>query len=91
VVGARASWHPADMGGAVLDAWVERTGIEPSGVEDVIVGCVGPARKQSFHIGRNCVLASGFHERVPAVSIDRQCGSSQQALHKQSCLAPKTW
>ena len=78
--GKLAGWHPADMGGAVLDALVQRTGIDPSAIEDVIVGCVGQAGEQSFHIGRNCVLASGLPESVPAVSIDRQCGSSQQAL-----------
>jgi acetyl-CoA C-acetyltransferase len=78
--GKLAGWHPADMGGAVIDAMVARTGIDPSAVEDVIVGCVGQAGEQSFHIGRNCVLASSLPESVPAVSIDRQCGSSQQAL-----------
>lgn len=78
--GKLASWHPADMGGAVLDALVGRSGVDPEAIEDVIVGCVGMAGEQSFHIGRNCVLASGLPESVPAVSIDRQCGSSQQAL-----------
>ncbi len=78
--GKLAGWHPADMGGAVLDALVDRTGIDPAGVEDVIMGCVGMAGEQSFHIGRNCVLASKLPESVPAVSIDRQCGSSQQSL-----------
>ena len=78
--GKLAGWHPADLGGAVLDALVGRTEVDPAAVEDVIVGCVGQAGEQSFHIGRNCVLASGLPESVPAVSIDRQCGSSQQAL-----------
>ncbi len=78
--GKLAGWHPADLGGAVLDALVGRTEVDPGAVEDVIVGCVGQAGEQSFHIGRNCVLASGLPESVPAVSIDRQCGSSQQAL-----------
>lgn len=78
--GKLAGWHPADLGGAVLDALVGRTQVDPAAVEDVIVGCVGQAGEQSFHIGRNCVLASGLPESVPAVSIDRQCGSSQQAL-----------
>ena len=78
--GKLAGWHPADLGGAVLDALVDRTQVDPAAVEDVIVGCVGQAGEQSFHIGRNCVLASGLPESVPAVSIDRQCGSSQQAL-----------
>ncbi|MEM7403659.1 MAG: acetyl-CoA C-acetyltransferase [Pseudomonadota bacterium] len=78
--GKLAGWHPADLGGAVLDALVGRTGVDPGAVEDVIMGCVGQAGEQSFHIGRNCVLASSLPESVPAVSIDRQCGSSQQAL-----------
>jgi len=78
--GKLAGWHPADLGGAVLDALVGRTQVDPAAVEDVIVGCVGQAGEQSFHIGRNCVLASELPESVPAVSIDRQCGSSQQAL-----------
>ncbi|WP_416897730.1 MAG: acetyl-CoA C-acetyltransferase [Minwuia sp.] len=79
--GKLAGWHPADMGGAVLDALVDRSGIDPEAIEDVIMGCVGMAGEQSFHIGRNCVLASKLPESVPAVSIDRQCGSSQQSLH----------
>ncbi|MCB1744002.1 MAG: acetyl-CoA C-acetyltransferase [Gammaproteobacteria bacterium] len=78
--GRLAAWHPADMGGAVLDALVQRSGIDPGVIEDVIFGCVGQAGEQSFHIARNCVLASALPESVPAVSIDRQCGSSQQAL-----------
>lgn len=79
--GKLAGWHPADMGGQVLDALVDRSGIDPEAIEDVIMGCVGMAGEQSFHIGRNCVLASKLPESVPAVSIDRQCGSSQQSLH----------
>ena len=78
--GKLAGWHPADMGGAVLDAIVDRTGIDPAAVEDVIMGCVGQGGEQSFHIGRGAVLASKLPESVPAVSIDRQCGSSQQAI-----------
>src|SRR5687767_12964850 len=79
--GKLASWHPADMGGEVLSAVVDRTGIDPRGVEDVIFGCVSQVGEQSFHIGRNAVLASKLPDSVPAVSIDRQCGSSQQAVH----------
>ena len=52
--GKLAGWHPADLGGAVLDALVGRTGVDPAGIEDVVVGCVGQAGEQSFHIGRNC-------------------------------------
>ena len=79
--GALRDWHPADLGASVLDALVHRSGIDPATVEDVIVGCVSQVGEQSFHIGRNMVMASDLPDSVPAVSIDRQCGSSQQALH----------
>ena len=78
--GALKDWHPADMAAEVLDALIERSGIDPAAVEDVIMGCVGQAGEQAFHIGRNAVLASKLPISVPAVTIDRQCGSSQQAL-----------
>ena len=78
--GRLAGWHPADMAGQVLNALVDRTGIDPASVEDVIMGCVGQGGEQSFQIGRGAVLASKLPESVPAVSIDRQCGSSQQAI-----------
>jgi acetyl-CoA C-acetyltransferase len=78
--GKLAGWHPADMAGQVLNALVDRTGIDPAAIEDVVMGCVGQAGEQSFHIGRNAVLASKLPQSVPAVSIDRQCGSSQQAI-----------
>ena len=79
--GALKDWHPADLGAEVLNALVDRTGIDPAAVEDVIVGCVSQVGEQSFHVGRNIVLASKLPDSVPAVSIDRQCGSSQQSLH----------
>jgi acetyl-CoA C-acetyltransferase len=79
--GALKDWHPADLGAAVLDALVGQSGIDPAAIEDVIVGCVSQAGEQSFHVGRNMVLASSLPDSVPAVTIDRQCGSSQQALH----------
>ena len=78
--GALKDWHPADMAAEVLDALIERSGIDPALVEDVIMGCVGQAGEQAFHIGRNAVLASKLPQSVPAVTIDRQCGSSQQAV-----------
>ncbi|MHA6344436.1 acetyl-CoA C-acetyltransferase [Roseivivax sp. CAU 1761] len=78
--GALAGWHPADMGGAVIDALIARAGLDGAAVDDVIVGCVTQAGEQAFAFGRNCVLASGLPETVPAVTIDRQCGSSQQAV-----------
>ena len=79
--GALRDWHPADMGAAVIDALLAKSGIDPAAVDDVIVGCVSQVGEQSFHVGRNMVLASSLPETVPAVTIDRQCGSSQQALH----------
>ena len=79
--GALKNWHPADLGGEVINAIVDRTQIDPAAVEDVIVGCVSQVGEQSFHIGRNLVLASNLPDSVPAVSIDRQCGSSQQSIH----------
>jgi len=79
--GKLAGWHPADMGGAVLDAIVMRSGVDPAAIEDVILGCVTQAGEQAFALARNAVLASGLPNTVPAVTIDRQCGSSQQAVH----------
>ena len=79
--GALKDWHPADLGAAVLDSLVEHAGIDPAAVEDVIAGCVGQVGEQSFHIGRNMVMASSLPDHVPAVTIDRQCGSSQQSVH----------
>jgi acetyl-CoA C-acetyltransferase len=79
--GALKDWHPADMGAAVLDALVERTGVDPAAIDDVIVGCVSQIGEQSCHVGRSMVLASSLPDSVPAVSIDRQCGSSQQSVH----------
>ena len=79
--GRLAAWHPADLAARVLDALVERTRIDPALIEDVILGCVGQGGEQSQNIARNAVLASKLPESVPAVSVDRQCGSSQQALH----------
>jgi acetyl-CoA C-acetyltransferase len=79
--GKLAGWHPADMAGEVLNALVDRSGIDPAAVEDVVFGCVSQVGEQAFHVGRNAVLASKLPDSVPAVSIDRQCGSSQQAVH----------
>ena len=79
--GRLKDWHPADMGGAVLDALVARAGLDPAAIDDVIIGCVGQVGEQSMHIGRSMVLASALPDSVPAVTIDRQCGSSQQAVH----------
>jgi acetyl-CoA C-acetyltransferase len=79
--GKLAGWHPADLAGEVLNNLIDRTGADPALVEDVIMGCVGQAGEQGNNIARGAVLASRFPESVPATSVDRQCGSSQQALH----------
>jgi acetyl-CoA C-acetyltransferase len=79
--GRLSGWHPADLAGQVLDSLLARSEADPAMVEDVIVGCVSQLGEQSTNIARNAVLASKLPERVPATSIDRQCGSSQQALH----------
>lgn len=78
--GKLAGWHPADMGAEILNALVKRSGIDPALIEDVIFGCVTQAGEQSFAFARNVVLASDLPQSVPAVTIDRQCGSSQQAV-----------
>jgi acetyl-CoA C-acetyltransferase len=79
--GRLANVHAVDLGAMSLNAIVTRTDFDPAAIEDVIFGCVTQAGEQSQHVGRNCVLASKLPEKVPAVTIDRQCGSSQQALH----------
>ena len=79
--GRLSGWHPADLAAQVLDALVERTGADPAIIDDVIMGCVGQGGEQAVNIGRNAVLASKLPESVPGTSVDRQCGSSQQALH----------
>ena len=79
--GRLSGWHPADLAGQVLDALVARTGVDPALIDDVIMGCVGQAGEQAANIARNAVLASSLPESVPATSVDRQCGSSQQAAH----------
>ncbi len=79
--GKLSGWHPADLAAEVLRALVERNDLDPALVEDVIMGCVMQVGAQSLNIGRNAVLAAGWPEEVPATTIDRQCGSSQQAAH----------
>jgi acetyl-CoA C-acetyltransferase len=79
--GRLAGIHPADLGAAVLDAIIAETGVDPAAIDDVIIGCVSQIGEQTFALGRNVVLASSLPDSVPAVTIDRQCGSSQQALH----------
>src|SRR3954453_112761 len=79
--GGLAAVHPADLGAHVLRAGVERAGIDPAGVDDVIMGCVSQVGPQSLDIARTAWLSAGLPESVPGVTIDRQCGSSQQAVH----------
>jgi acetyl-CoA C-acetyltransferase len=79
--GGLAAVHPADLGAHVLRALMDRTGIDPAAVEDVLFGCVDAIGPQAGDIARTCWLAAGLPEEVPGVTIDRQCGSSQQAVH----------
>ncbi|HUG87349.1 MAG TPA: steroid 3-ketoacyl-CoA thiolase, partial [Actinomycetota bacterium] len=79
--GNLSGWHPVDLLAEVLRAAVERTGIDPARVDDNITGCVSQTGEQAINIGRNAWLAAGLPEEVPSVTIDRQCGSSQQAAH----------
>ena len=79
--GALSATHPVDLSAAVIEATLERSGIDPALIEDVIWGCVSQIGEQSTNIGRNAALAAGLPESVPGVTVDRQCGSSQQAAH----------
>jgi acetyl-CoA C-acetyltransferase len=79
--GRLAGWHPVDLAAQVLDALIDKTGIDPAVVEDVIMGSVMQVGEQSNNVARNAVLASKLPQSVPGTSLDRQCGSSQQALH----------
>ena len=79
--GDLSGWHPADLAAEVLKALVERNNLDPALVDDVIMGCVMQVGGQALNVGRNAVLAAGFPESVPATTIDRQCGSSQQSAH----------
>lgn len=79
--GRLSGWHPVDLAAQVLDALLDRTGADPALIDDVIMGCVMQVGEQAINVARNAVLASRLPESVPATSIDRQCGSSQQALH----------
>jgi len=79
--GRLKDWHPVDLQAQMLTALVQRTGLDPALIEDVIIGCVSQVGEQSLNVGRNAVLAAGFPESVPGTTVDRQCGSSQQAIH----------
>jgi acetyl-CoA acyltransferase len=79
--GALAAWHPTDLLGFTLRHLVDRTGVDPERLDDVVCGCVTQSGEQGCNVGRNAVVAGGLPWTLPATSIDRQCGSSQQALH----------
>lgn len=79
--GMLSGWHSADLLAHVLKALEERNNLDPSLVDDVVAGCVTQAGEQALNVGRNAVLAAGWPESVPATTVDRQCGSSQQAIH----------
>jgi len=79
--GKLSGWHPVDLAAETLKALAERNNLDPALVEDVIMGCVMQVGNQGLNIGRNAVLAAGWPEEIPATTLDRQCGSSQQAAH----------
>jgi acetyl-CoA C-acetyltransferase len=79
--GQLAGWHPVDLAARVIDALVAQVDVDPARIDDVILGCVGQAGEQANNVARNAVLASCLPQSVPGASVDRQCGSSQQALH----------
>ena len=79
--GKLSNWHAVDLASEALQGHRERNDLDPALVDDVIMGCVMQVGEQALNVGRNAVLAAGWPESVPATTIDRQCGSSQQALH----------
>src|SRR6202167_6015588 len=79
--GKLKNWHPVDLASEALKAIAERNHLEPALIDDVIMGCVSQVGEQAFNVARSAVLAAGWPESVPATTIDRQCGSSQQAPH----------
>src|SRR5262249_53209267 len=79
--GKLRAWHPVDLAAEVLRALATRNDLDPALVDDVVMGCVMQAGEQALNVGRNAVLAAGWPDSVPATTVDRQCGSSQQAIH----------
>ncbi|CAM3331386.1 acetyl-CoA C-acyltransferase [Nocardioides dubius] len=79
--GSLSGWHPVELAAEVIAAVVERSGVDPASIDDVIMGCVSQVGPQSTNIARNAALAAGLPQTVPGTTIDRQCGSSQQAIH----------
>src|SRR3954462_1715891 len=79
--GALSTWHPADLLGFALKSLLERNGVDPERVDDVVGGCITQAGEQGCNVTRNAWVAAGLPWQVPATTVDRQCGSSQQAMH----------
>ena len=79
--GKLKDWHPVDLAAETLKALQTRTGVDPGTIDDVVMGCVMQVGEQAFNVARNSVLAAGWPEDVPGTTVDRQCGSSQQAAH----------
>ena len=79
--GKLKDWHPVDLAAETMKALIERTGVDPALIDDVVMGCVMQVGEQGVNVARNAVLAAGWPEAVPGTTIDRQCGSSQQAAH----------
>src|SRR5688572_21264778 len=79
--GSLSQIHPADLGAGVITALLNRTGVDPAAVDDVVFGCVDAIGPQAGDIARTCWLAAGLPQEVPGTTIDRQCGSAQQAIH----------
>ena len=79
--GKLSGWHAVDLAAAPLKALVQRNDLDPALVEDVVMGCTMTVGEQAMNIGRNAALAAGFPDTVPGTTVDRQCGSAQQAIH----------
>ena len=79
--GRLKNWHPVDLAAEVMNSLVERTGVDPARIDDVVMGCVMQVGEQALNVARNAVLAAGWPDTVPGTTVDRQCGSSQQAAH----------
>lgn len=79
--GRLKNWHPVDLAAEVMSTLIDRTGVDPGSIDDVVMGCVMQVGEQSLNVARNSVLAAGWPDSVPGTTVDRQCGSSQQAAH----------
>ncbi|MGD8488356.1 MAG: steroid 3-ketoacyl-CoA thiolase, partial [Anaerolineae bacterium] len=79
--GSLMSYHPTELAAAVLTELLRRTGVQPTMIDDIVMGCVLPAGDQGLNIARNSALQAGFPVEIPATTVDRQCGSGQQAVH----------